>query len=126
GAAWQIDKERFYHLAFLPKLKLRYTYGYNGNIDKSLSAYTTAYYRPPSDSFLGLPYAQIENPPNPQLRWERVRIQNLALEYSLPNSILSGSIEYYWKKGIDLIGFAPLPPQTGTPIFKGNNANLKG
>lgn len=126
GAAWQIDKERFYHVAFLPKLKLRYTYGYNGNIDKSLSAYTTAYYRPPSDSFLGLPYAQIENPPNPQLRWERVRIQNLALEYSLPNSVLSGSIEYYWKKGIDLIGFAPLPPQTGTPIFKGNNANLKG
>ncbi len=126
GAAWQIDRESFYRLAFVPTLKLRYTYGYNGNIDKSLSAYTTAYYYPPSDSYLGLPFAEIENPPNPNLRWERVRIQNLSLEYALANAIVSGSIEYYWKKGIDLIGFSPLAPQTGTAAFKGNNANLSG
>src|SRR5690606_9221163 len=41
GVAWRLDKEDFFHSDWLPNLKLRLTYGYNGNVDKSLSAYLT-------------------------------------------------------------------------------------
>src|SRR5690606_8526189 len=43
GAGWQISGERFYNSGLVPYLKLRATYGYNGNINKRLSAFTTAY-----------------------------------------------------------------------------------
>src|SRR3546814_660999 len=39
---------------------------------------------------------------------------------------ISGSIEYYHKKGSDLLGFAPVDPTTGITSFKGNVANMVG
>ena len=42
GVSWTISEEPFYNFSLLPYLKLRATYGYNGNIDKTVTAYTTA------------------------------------------------------------------------------------
>jgi len=42
GASWEMSQENFYHVGWLPFLKLRITNGYKGNVDKSVSAYTTA------------------------------------------------------------------------------------
>jgi outer membrane receptor protein involved in Fe transport len=39
---------------------------------------------------------------------------------------LSGSFEFYFKKGIDLFGNSPLPPSTGLTTYTGNNAETKG
>jgi hypothetical protein len=39
GASWNISKEPFYHIALIPYLKLRTTYGYNANINKSVTAF---------------------------------------------------------------------------------------
>jgi len=126
GLAWNINEEDFYSLAWLPYLKLRATYGYNGNTDRSLSAYTTALYLPGSISITGLNYAQVLNAPNPELRWERVRIFNLGLDFSTRNSTFSGSLEYYRKNGLDLIGESPFPPSSGITRFKGNTAITEG
>lgn len=126
GVGWNLHHEKFFHVKWLPQLKLRATYGYNGNIDRTLSAYTTAYYSPASQTAIGLPYSLIRNPPNPDLRWERVRMINFGLDFKTAAGRLSGSIEYYFKKGIDLIGDAPLAPQTGLSSYRGNTANSSG
>ncbi|WP_454802849.1 SusC/RagA family TonB-linked outer membrane protein [Mucilaginibacter phyllosphaerae] len=126
GAAWNLSRESFYHLSWLPQFKLRATIGYNGNINKNLSAYTTAGYFDGSDSQTALPYAQILNPPNPDLRWERIRNINLGLDFGLPGNRVTGSLEYYSKKGVDLIGQTALAPSTGQTIFTGNNAATSG
>jgi TonB-linked SusC/RagA family outer membrane protein len=126
GAAWNLGRESFYHLSWLPGLKLRASIGYNGNINKNLSAYTTATYFDGSDSQTALPYAQILNPPNPDLRWERIRNINLGLDFSLPGERVSASIEYFSKKGVDLIGQTSLAPSTGQTLFTGNNAATSG
>lgn len=127
GSSWWISRERFFSADFVNSLKLRLTYGYNGNIDRRLSAYTTAAYLASStNSFNALikqPYAQIQNPPNPQLRWERVEILNLATDFELFNRFINGSIDIYSKKGIDLIGDTPFPPSSGITSFRGNYAN---
>lgn len=125
GAAWIVSSESFYHVAWLPYLKLRATYGYNGNIDKSVSAFTTARFRGTS-SITNAPYAEILNPPNPELRWEQLAVFNVGIDFGSNNNTLSGSIEYYDKRGRDIIGFGPVDPTTGVNQFKGNVAGIKG
>lgn len=125
GLSWKLSSEPFYKLRWMPYLNLRATFGYNGNIDKTLSAYTTAMFSAAAAPY-GLPYARVVNPPNPQLRWERTKMINLGADLKTKNNRLSASLEYYFKKGIDLIGEAPFAPQTGITTFKGNTANTKG
>lgn len=127
GLSWNITDEPFFRWKnILSYLRLRGTFGYNGNVDRSLSAMTTAYYLPTSSTGLWVPLAYITNPPNPDLKWERVRTVNLGADFALANSRISGTLEFYTKKGLDLIGQSALAPQTGLAVFKGNTANTKG
>ncbi|PTS98424.1 SusC/RagA family TonB-linked outer membrane protein [Pedobacter sp. HMWF019] len=125
GLSWTASKESFYPLEWLPVLKTRLTYGYNGNVDKTLSAYTTASYDSGSSSPSHLPFATVQNPPNPELRWERTKVINLGLDFESKAQFIKGSIDFYWKKGIDLIGTAPFPPSSGITVFKGNTASTR-
>lgn len=125
GGIWNISKENFYKLKWLPDLSVRVTNGYNGNVDKSVSAFTTLQLTYGTNIF-NLPEAAIVNPPNPSLRWEKVNVLNVGVDYGVLNGRIAGSIEYYKKNGKDLIGFSPLAPQTGLSQFRGNAADLKG
>lgn len=124
GLSWNVYNEPFYKLKWLPYLKLSATYGYNGNVDKSVSAFTTA--RLMGTSSTREPYAQLINPPNPELRWEKVKMANFALDFESVNSILSGRLEFYLKNGVDLLGNMPLAPSTGATELRGNTASTQG
>ncbi|RYF26334.1 MAG: SusC/RagA family TonB-linked outer membrane protein [Flavobacteriales bacterium] len=121
GLLWDIAGEPFYDVPWLQQLKLRSSYGYSGNVSKSLSAYLTA--TAGGTNVYGAPFNVIVNPPNPSLRWERVRITNIATDFSMFNRKLEGSVELYAKQGLDLFGESPLAPQTGVLTFNGNTAN---
>ncbi len=124
GIAWNVDKENFYFLkSVLPYLKVRTTYGYNGNVDKTVSAYTTAAF---AGNRYNMPYATIINPPNPNLKWERVAIWNVGLDFGFKGNRISGSAEYYHKKGMDLIGDMPMPASSGVLQYRGNIASTTG
>ncbi|MCW3074630.1 MAG: TonB-linked outer membrane protein SusC/RagA family [Flaviaesturariibacter sp.] len=115
GVAWTLDKESFYRWRAVPRLKLRVTYGYNGNVDNTLSAYTTISYFNSGNAFITGPYAAIGRPANPDLRWERVGTFNAGVDFAFVKGILSGSIEYYRKRATDLLGDAPVDPTVGWP-----------
>src|SRR6185312_7154853 len=100
-------------------------YGFNGNINKQVTALLTTQMLAVNNRF-GLPKAQIHNPPNPNLRWERNSTMNIAVDFRVKNKRLSGSLEYYWRKGLDLIGDSPLAPSSGLLAFRGNTANMIG
>lgn len=125
GFAWNLANESFYDFAAVPHLKLRASYGYNGNISKSVTAYTTARLAG-TNSLTGLPYSTITNPPNPELRWERVKVVNLGIDLGLKNNRILGTVEYFHKKGVDLIGDSQLAPTTGLISFRGNVASTSG
>jgi outer membrane receptor protein involved in Fe transport len=125
GLAWTVSDEPFYKWSWMPYLKARTTFGHNGNIDKSVTAYTTAVSLG-YNALTGLPYSTIINPPNPELQWERVKIWNAGVDFETKDRVLSGSIEYYTKWGVDLIGSSPYPPSTGVTVFRGNNADTRG
>lgn len=124
GGKWNINGEHFYTIDWLPALSLRATYGYNGNVDQNVTAYTTARFT--TASFSQRNAAVLVNPPNPDLRWEKSGMLNIGIDFSTKRNIITGSIEYYQKKGSDLIGEGPLDPTKGFTSFKGNIASMKG
>lgn len=120
GLGWTISEEEFYQGKSLPYLKLRASYGYNGNIDKSTTAFTTLLYQNVHPYITGLRNAFITNPPNPNLRWEKIRIFNLGLDFESRNGRLGGSLEFYSKRGEDLIGETEVPDSNGIYVVRGN------
>ena len=122
GLAWNINKEKFYKITWLPELKLRMTYGYTGNVNSNLSAYLASQSTGALSRY-NVPYSSITNPPNPTLRWEKNRNINLGLDFASKNNRIYGNIDFWQKKGLDLIGNSPVAPQTGVVIFTGNSAN---
>ncbi|MCS3800741.1 SusC/RagA family TonB-linked outer membrane protein [Niastella sp. OAS944] len=124
GIKWNINREEFFKTDLFDQLAVKATYGYNGNINKGLTAYTTVKYAP--NSLTKASSATVVNPPNPELRWEKVSMINLGVVFALKRNILSGSIEYFSKKGTDLIGDAAMDPTSGVNSFTGNLANMKG
>lgn len=127
GASWNVSDEPFYRVRWLPYLKLRTTFGYNGNIDKNVAAYLTSRVSPFPNTF-GEIYARVVNPPNPELRWERVKTINFGIDFRSKNNRISGSLDYYIKNGIDLIGNVELAPSTGISgvvSLMGNTAKTK-
>ncbi|MFC7523140.1 SusC/RagA family TonB-linked outer membrane protein [Parapedobacter sp. GCM10030251] len=115
GGSWVLTNDALRQISWLPYLRMRATYGYNGNVNKSVTAYTTARYL--LDPATGGQRASIQSPGNPQLKWEEVETFNLGLDIGLFNNRLRGSVEYYRKNGRDLLADIELPPSTG---FLGN------
>lgn len=124
GVKWNINKESFYNLDWLRELSLRSTFGYSGNIDRSTTAYTTARFTRNYEN--SLPSADLVTPPNNELRWERNRMFNVGIDFTSQNNTLSGSIEFFTRKGTDLIGNGDIDPTTGFSSFRGNLANMNG
>ncbi len=127
GFIWNIAKEPFYKFDLLPVLRLRATYGYNGNTAAGLSAFSTIQYSQRGNAFYtGLPYASIENPANNNLRWEKVGIMNLGIDFGFAGNRLSGSLEYYTKNSTDVLWSSPLDPTTGFTSASTNSVAMKG
>jgi TonB-linked SusC/RagA family outer membrane protein len=101
GAGWRIDKEDFFDSKAVNMLKLRASYGIGGNIAKNSAPYMTAYYS--TNTSVGGLQGSISSRPNPNLRWEKTTTANIGVDFALLKNRLSGSFEFYNKKGTDLL-----------------------
>lgn len=119
GGGWTLSNEQFYAVSWLPYLKFRGSYGSAGNVYQG-SVYVTGSYF--TNSLTGLPGITELLAPNPDLRWETVKTTNLAIEFGSRSERISGSVEYYVKKGTDLIQRLTLAPSAGFSSMYGNSA----
>lgn len=123
GGSWNIHNEAFMkQYEWLDALKLRASYGLTGNIDSSVSSYLTA--KLENDYIYNNIGATLETPPNDQLRWEKTASFNVGLDFSVLQNKLSGSIDYYHKKGTDLLTTTDLDPTTGWTQLTINNGEM--
>lgn len=127
GIAWDISKEKFYHIKGIPGLKLKTTYGYSGNVDITKTPLAVAL-GGFTNTVTNFPVYRINNLNNPSLRWEKVNQLNIGIEFSLKNQLLSGSIDFYHKKGFDLYGATPFDYTAWglSSTLTKNVANMKG
>lgn len=137
GLAWALNQESFFKdKDWINLLKIRTTVGHSGNIGGASTTLPTIYYQ--NSSGYGLSNwrrANVNSLPNPYLKWEDVRMINVALDFSLLNNNLSGSIEIYQKKATDLLANDPLDytygagtimRNVGESVGKGVDVNLAG
>jgi TonB-linked SusC/RagA family outer membrane protein len=126
GALWQMNKEQFYHLAALEKLIIRATYGESGNINPGATALAKIYYGDASATNINLPYVYLTDPPNPNLRWEKVKTFNVGTDFALRNNTLTGSIEYFRKNSTDLFHSVLFDKTSGVTDAVQNSASING
>lgn len=126
GGAWNLHNEKFLERSKISVLKLRYTYGFSGNVNNSIAATVTIQQQNPLASSLnGLPFARIINRPNPELRWETVKTSNIGIDFRSFSDRLSVSLDLYNKKSYDLLSLVPVDiTTTGTNEIIKNSSIL--
>lgn len=128
GMGWNISQEEFLKpIKWLDYLKLRMTYGVNGNVDQTSSTYFVARYRtlsqdPTNTQYL---YYTDDNLPNPKLRWERTLTFNAGFDFRVLGGILAGSFEYYNRTGSDLLVRKYLDSTLGATQRVINNGKMR-
>jgi len=108
GLKWNLGKEHFMKdITWVDNLAIRATYGVNGNISTTTYPFT-AISLSGNDYSTGLPGAYISSMANPELKWEKTYVTNLAVDFALFGNRLSGSVDYYRKNGKDLLYTFPI------------------
>lgn len=103
-------------------LKVRASYGVTGRSGfprySSLARYT-GYGRYMNDEGVWIQVFGPANNPNLNLHWEKQISWNFGVDYSLFNQQLTGSLDYFIRKGSDVISWydAPVPPNIHQQIF---------
>lgn len=125
GLAWQIYKEDFMkNLAWVDRLNVRATYGYNGNVDRTTSFRPLIATSATPNIYSGDFTATVSSFGNPTLRWERTATWNVGIDYTIFKGKLSGKIDLYNRLGKDLIAQLSIPAVNGTTSQKLNNAAM--
>jgi TonB-linked SusC/RagA family outer membrane protein len=126
AGSWNLDKEDFMaNIDAIDMLKLRASYGVQGNIDKSTSPFVVGKY----DNVSILPGTneeaiQATNAPNPNLRWEKTTSSNIGFDLSLFNNRVFLTGDYYSRKSTDLIGLRSIPLENGYNFISTNWATV--
>ncbi len=98
---------------WLDRLAIRATYGINGNISKKGGPYLIMKDYASPNPMNNEAHAYVESPPNSGLRWEKTKVTNFGMDYSLLKGKFSGSIDLYNKNTSDLLGQRNLDPTLG-------------
>jgi len=112
GVSWNLDKEKFIeNLEFFDQLKLRGSYGYNGNGGIGNYDWFPAYDF--SSSYNSIPGSIPGNVGNLELGWELNKPLNIGIDISILKSRLNISADWYNRKSKDLLLNVPLSATTG-------------
>ena len=120
SAGWVASREQFWPQSAVNFLKVRASYGVNGNDRIPTLAYASLIERTGAYPF-GKPGSQtIYNgqssafSPNPSLRWEQSKQLDVGVELGLWNDMLTLELDYYNKTTSGLLMAATVPDYIGT------------
>ncbi len=123
GAAWVMNKENWLReVQWLDFLKLKFSYGEQGNDAIGSYLYTNQYSIVNSD---GRPAAKPATMGNKEITWEKNGNLNTGIEFDLFKGRLSGGIEYFWRKTSDMLFSFPLPDSYGFTSYYANIGDMK-
>ena len=112
---WRMSEEAFVKkVKFIDNLKLRFSWGENGNRD--IGRYAALSRLKVTDAIIdgeNIKGVYTNNLANNKLKWERTRAMNLGLDFGLLGNRLSGVLDMYYNKTTDLIVNRSLPTITG-------------
>lgn len=122
GLGWRLSQEDFLkNVSWINELKLKASYGEQGNEDIGLYYQYKAYYYAQGNGTYNTP----SRPANPDLLWEKNAILNVGADFSLFSRRLQGSIEWYNRISDNLLFDVPLPSSTGNLSVYQNIGTMK-
>ena len=114
---WRVSQEPFMQSArWLDNFVFRASYGLQGNIDKNTSPFLLGKYQNNATPILPggtEDMITVNSAPNDKLRWEKTYSVNAGMDFAVLNQGINLSVDYYYRKGVDLIGMQMLPLETG-------------
>lgn len=126
SGAWNINREEFMsQVDWLTNLKLRVSYGVQGNVDKNTSpfimgAWGNVSILPDTNE----PNIEVSSPPNQNLRWEKTKNWNFGWDMGVFKNRLTFSVDAYKRISNDLIGTRALPGESGFDFTNMNWAKV--
>lgn len=123
SASWNATNEKFLkNVKNVDLLKLRLSYGVNGN--NGISAYQAygLYGAAIYNGISGYLPSQLENR---QLSWERNKTWNVGIDFGFFKNRLNGSIDVYSRKTVDLLLTKQIPQTTGFSSIFTNVGSMK-
>ena len=116
--AWDITKESWFTASKVNMLKLKASYGEQGNDQINNYLYTNIYNIVNAG---GHPAAVPSSMGNKDISWEKQGNFNAGFDFEFFNGRLGGSVDYFYRKTSDQLFFFPLPPSMG---YTGYFANV--
>ncbi len=125
GAKWNVTKESFMdNVDWIDFLAVRFTYGFNGNVDSSTSVQPVIGFNTSQDIYINDYTASISSYGNTSLRWEKTRSIDFGVDFDFWGGKLSGRVDFYHKKGKDLLATVALPGASGASTNRINAAEM--
>ncbi|KMQ66251.1 TonB-dependent receptor [Chryseobacterium angstadtii] len=135
GGRWNIDKEGFMDGSFFDMLKLRASYGTQGNAnvvaagdDTNPLLLATGISREINvvgNGYGNTPGYFLNNMANPIVQWEEIKQANVGLDFKLLKNRLEGNVDVYQKNTDMLYYNIPSSAITGQYNYRGNYGSLK-
>lgn len=125
GTAWNIHNEGFMKvITWVDQLKLRASYGFNGNVAKLSLPEVIAQSQNNNNVSPTVPSLILVSYANSSLRWEQTQNINTGLDFTIFRNI-NGSVDYYRKNSSDLLGNVLIDPTLGISPTLLNQANIR-
>ena len=123
GAAWLMSSEWFMEdIWWLDMLKLKASYGVQGNDNLYPSSNYARKYYPYSDNYThtynedtGEYSTELAYKGNTSLTWESSHSFNIGADFEILSGLLRGSLEYFSRKTVDLLYSKDVPLSSGNP-----------
>lgn len=122
GGAWIISKEDFFDVKNVELLKLKASYGSQGNDNIGDYRYMNTYNIVNSS---GNPAAVPNTMGNKNITWETNGNFNAGVEFELFKGRIIGSVEYFYRKTSDMLFSFPLPPSFGYTSYYSNVGDMR-
>ena len=126
SAGWQINKEKWFHADWVDLLKLKVSYGVQGNdnMDSGENLARDDFRFHPWSDFYKISYNETTKSytsvqvfrGNSDLTWEKSGEWNVGADFALFNNRLNGTIDYFHKKTTDLLYMKSLPLSSGSAV----------
>ncbi|MCL4640992.1 MULTISPECIES: TonB-dependent receptor [Olivibacter] len=125
--AWNISQEPFMQsVKAISNLKIRTSYGETGNTEIG-SYMSLARFSPTLATINGTPIKAVRptNVANPNLTWETTKQTDAGLDIGFLNGRINLSVDYYYKKTVDLLYEVPLPIYSGYTVSLQNIGSVE-
>lgn len=125
SGAWNVNREKFMSGArWLDNLRLRASYGAQGNIDRSTSPYILGVWGNTTVGGVNEDRINVTSPPNRNLRWETTYSWNAALDFAALDNRIGFTFEVYGRRSKDLVTTHAIPSENGFTLTSANYGEI--